>query len=325
MKSDHPGRGSQRHILVCADDFGHSPATSRVILDLLDRGKINGTSCLVESGAWVTLSGELRQLADTRPAMAVGLHLNLTERFAHHAPASLSPPNLGELARFLMMPGGRRNRLLYARLAAQWDLFVRYFGRDPDFIDGHQHVHLAPAVRRPLMRLLTAKGFSGWIRQCRTSANRLNPKRMLLNRLSYQFEKKTIGCGVAFNAGFGGLRRFDGAERVTSIWHTDLAAMPADGVLMVHPGADVSPADPIGRYRLQEARLLAGEWLHEALDAWGFSLDRPKINPKIKQDLDANRCSRNNRTDIAAHQHPALTRHDLNCRTGRTAHDQRAA
>jgi chitin disaccharide deacetylase len=281
MRPDHAGSRSQRRILVCADDFGHSHETSRVILDLLDRGKLNGTSCLVEGGAWVGLGGVLRQLANARPAVAVGLHLNLTERFVQHAPGSLGPPNRVTLARLLMTPGSGRDNALYQRLAAQWDLFVRYFGREPDFVDGHQHVHLAPSVRKPLMHLLATKNFSGWIRQCRTSSNRLSPKRMLLDRLSRQFERKAIGYDAAFNPGFGGLRRFDEAERVTTIWHTDLAAMPTDGVLMVHPGADASGclADPLGRFRLQEARLLAGDAMREALEASGFSLDQPTTKP----------------------------------------------
>jgi predicted glycoside hydrolase/deacetylase ChbG (UPF0249 family) len=277
MISDYGASQSQRRILVCADDFAHSRETSQVILDLLDRGKLNGTSCLAESGAWVELGGVLRQLARARPSLAVGLHLNLTERFAQQAPGSLGPPNRVALARLLMTPGRGRGMALYQRFAAQWDLFVRYFGRPPDFVDGHQHVHLAPAARRPLMRLLATKSFSGWIRQCRTNSNRFIPKRMLLDRLSRRFERKTIGYDFSFNSGFGGLRRFDEGEGVTTIWRTDLAAMPTDGVLMVHPGADVSGCltDPIGRFRVQEARLLAGGVMQEALDEFGFLLDRP--------------------------------------------------
>jgi chitin disaccharide deacetylase len=273
MTADHAGSRSQRRILICADDFGHSSETSQVILDLLSRGKINATSCLVESGAWATLGGQLRQIARTRPTVAVGLHLNLTERFAQDALGSLSPPDLIRLTRLLMLPIGGRNNDLYMRMASQWDLFVRYFGREPDFVDGHQHVHLSPAAWKPLMRLLAEKRFGGWIRQCRTSSDRASPKQMLLNRLSSQFKRKALKHGFAFNAGFGGLRRFGEAENIATIWQTDLAAMPENGVLMVHPGADVNAADPIGRYRVQEARLLAGNWMQETLDASGFSLD----------------------------------------------------
>src|ERR1700692_3700045 len=132
MTADHAGSRSQRRILICADDFGHSSETSQVILDLLSRGKINATSCLVESGAWATLGGQLRQIADARPSVAVGLHINLTERFAQHASGSLKSPDLIRLTRLLMPPICGRNDHLYVRMASQWDLFVRCFGRDPD-------------------------------------------------------------------------------------------------------------------------------------------------------------------------------------------------
>jgi chitin disaccharide deacetylase len=275
MTANHAGARPQRRILICADDFGHSRETSHVILDLLSRGKINATSCLVESGAWATLGGQLRQIADARNSVAVGLHLNLTERFAQDAFGSLSPPDLIRLTRLLMLPIGGRNNNIYVRMASQWDLFVRYFGREPDFVDGHQHVHLSPAAWQPLMRLLAERRFGGWIRQCRTSSDRTSPKQMLLNRLSGQFKRNALKHGFAFNAGFGGLRRFGEAEDIAAIWRTDLAAMPEHGVLMVHPGADVNAADPIGRYRVQEARLLESDWMQETLDASGFSLNGP--------------------------------------------------
>jgi predicted glycoside hydrolase/deacetylase ChbG (UPF0249 family) len=273
MTANHAGTRPQRRILICADDFGHSPETSHVILHLLNRGKINATSCLVESGAWATLGGQLRQIADARPSATVGLHLNLTERFAQDAPGSLSPPDLIRLTRLLMLPIGGRNNSLYMRMVSQWDLFIRYFGREPDFVDGHQHVHLSPAAWRPLMRLMVEKRFGGWIRQCRTSSDRASPKQMLLSRLSDRFQRKSRQHGFTFNAGFGGLRRFGEAENIATIWRADLASMPENGVLMVHPGADAGAADPIGRYRAQEARLLDSNWMQETLDASGFSLD----------------------------------------------------
>jgi hypothetical protein len=83
----------------------------------------------------------------------------------------------------------------------------------------------------------------------------------------------------------------------------------------------VSPADPIGGYRLQEARLLAGEWLHEALDVWGFSLAHPTIRLGIRQDQDIQRLSMNNRTEVAAHRNLASNCNDLSSRTGCAAGD----
>jgi hypothetical protein len=43
-----PGRdGTRRHIWLCADDYGMSPAVNVAIRDLIVRGRINATSVMV--------------------------------------------------------------------------------------------------------------------------------------------------------------------------------------------------------------------------------------------------------------------------------------
>ena len=43
-----PGRdGTRRHIWLCADDYGMSPAVNVAIRDLVVRGRINATSVMV--------------------------------------------------------------------------------------------------------------------------------------------------------------------------------------------------------------------------------------------------------------------------------------
>ena len=39
----------------------------------------------------------------------------------------------------------------------QWDLFVSVLGKQPDFIDGHQHIHQFPFIRDILLQLLKEK------------------------------------------------------------------------------------------------------------------------------------------------------------------------
>ena len=39
----------------------------------------------------------------------------------------------------------------------QWDLFVSVLGKQPDFIDGHQHIHQFPFIRDILLQLLKRK------------------------------------------------------------------------------------------------------------------------------------------------------------------------
>jgi predicted glycoside hydrolase/deacetylase ChbG (UPF0249 family) len=263
-------------IVVCADDFAQSQPTSQVILDLLERRAINATSCLVEGEAWPAGAPMLRRLADAGPDVVVGLHLNLTERLARAVDASLPEPDPISLARLLLPATARLESQIYERFFEQWTRFDRFFGRPPDFIDGHQHVHMTPAARGPLLRLIKTTGFNGWIRQCRTSSARPGLKRVLLDRLSDQLLRKGAAAGVRFNAGFGGLRQFHASENLERIWTTDLAAMTEGGVLMVHPGGDVGNGaiDPIGRFRLREASHLASGWMQQTLDELGLVLGR---------------------------------------------------
>lgn len=55
----------------------------------------------------------------------------------------------------------------------QWDLFVSVLGKQPDFIDGHQHIHQFPFIRDILLQLLKKKKFTGWIRNLQQSINPL--------------------------------------------------------------------------------------------------------------------------------------------------------
>ena len=46
---------------------------------------------------------------------------------------------------------------LVNEIAAQLRMFVHTFGRAPDFIDGHQHVHLFPQIRDAVLEVAKAE------------------------------------------------------------------------------------------------------------------------------------------------------------------------
>jgi predicted glycoside hydrolase/deacetylase ChbG (UPF0249 family) len=245
-----PGR-----IVVCADDYGAEEGTSAVIRGLIEQGRINATTCLVETDAWPDAARALAALVTARPQAQVGLHLNLTERLPRVADAGLIAPIGSHLARAVLPHTTARERRIAASFRAQWDRFVTGFGRPPDFIDGHEHVHLFGASRRALFQLAAETSFSGWIRQCETSSRRAILKRRVLDPFSRALRGEASELGLATNPAFGGLRRFDPREDVEALWREDVAAMHGRGLLMVHPGA--AEDTRAGRCRAQEARLLA--------------------------------------------------------------------
>jgi chitin disaccharide deacetylase len=245
-----PGR-----IVVCADDYGAEPASSAVIRGLIEQGRIDATTCLVEADGWTEAGDALAALAAAKAGIQVGLHLNLTERAPHVADAGLIAPIAVHLARSLLPPSAAREERICAAFRAQWDRFVAGFGRPPDFIDGHEHVHLFGDAPRALFRLAAQTEFPGWVRQCETTSGRGGLKRWVLDPFSRAFRREADARDLATNPGFGGLRRFDPHEDVETLWRQDVEAMRGGGLLMVHPGAP--DATNAGRCRAQEAALLA--------------------------------------------------------------------
>lgn len=253
---------ASKRCVICADDYGHSRPTDATIAALIESDVINATTCLVESPNWLVDAAALREIAGRRPHVSLGLHLNLTERISGEGEV-ISP------ARLALDRSARFTDKIYQRFVAQWDRFVSAMGVAPHFIDGHQHVHLAPAARAALFRLIEQTDFQGWVRQCRTTSSRKTPKRLVLDVMSDGLRTRASKLGIQYNPGFGGVRRFKLDEDVIAQWIEDLKAMKHGGVLMVHPGAD-TPGDAIGACRRQEAEALP--WVTDMLGAHGFSL-----------------------------------------------------
>src|SRR5262249_60352256 len=89
-------------------------------------------------------------------------------------PEALSPP-LRELARRAFL-GRLDARALAAEVEAQLAAFAAAFGRAPDFVDAHQHVHLFPQIRDAVLDSVKRCAPAAWVRQCGSAL----PPRILL-------------------------------------------------------------------------------------------------------------------------------------------------
>ena len=89
-------------------------------------------------------------LARSRAPLELGLHFNLSEGAPLSAALRALWPTLPGLARLLALAHLRRLPLaaIGAEFRAQVDAFAEALGRKPAFVDGHQHVHALPGVRR---------------------------------------------------------------------------------------------------------------------------------------------------------------------------------
>jgi hypothetical protein len=263
-----------RHIILCADDYGISPAVSAAIRDLIARRRINATSAMVVTPSFSGAEADALRAAAADHA-AIGLHLTLTAPFS---PLSRGFAPLRDSA-FLPLAAiaGRglarmlTPALLEAEIAAQIAAFRAAFGRAPDYIDGHQHIHVFPQIGEALIRVASEAAPQAWLRQCgRAVRHNLEPKGLILDALSRRFRKLAAQAGRQTNAAFAGTYSFRAAADFTKLFPEFLDGLPDGGLVMCHPGrvdAELARLDPLTDLREREyayflddafPRLLAG-------------------------------------------------------------------
>lgn len=145
-----PDGTPERRFVLVADDYGLSPGVSRAIRELLIAGKLTGTGCMTLFPEWPAEATKLLELAPS-DRTSIGLHLTLTDfRPLTAGPGTVAMPALRQ--RLLKAFAGQgEDSTIHAELDAQLGAFVSAMGHGPAYIDGHQHVHFLPVVRRWLL------------------------------------------------------------------------------------------------------------------------------------------------------------------------------
>ena len=240
-------------LIISADDYGMSDAIDAGILDLIARGRVSATACLVNSPRWPEAAQSLRIVPASE--VAVGLHLDLTE--------------FGDGARPLkeVIVASLLHRLdgadLRQRIEAQLLRFEDAFGRAPDYVDGHQHVHQLPQVRTALLDVLAARGLKPWLR---ISAPPWRPwrgdglKRAVIRFLGARaLARAARKRGLATTDRLLGVYAFDADDaRYLNLLGRWLHQLGTCSALMCHPAERVDNADALGHARHTEYCVLAG-------------------------------------------------------------------
>ncbi|HEY7248554.1 MAG TPA: ChbG/HpnK family deacetylase [Xanthobacteraceae bacterium] len=279
-----------RSIWLCADDYGISPAVNLAIRDLVVRGRLNATSALVVAPSCCRFEAmALDALNRGEPRVAIGLHVALTAPFR---PSSGGALGMGErfmsLSRTVAHAFLRRFNpdALAREVAAQLSAFVQLFGRHPDYIDGHHHVHLLPQVRDAVLQVAKEQLPTAWLRQCGRAggvAARLGDyKAFFLDGLSGSFRRRAVALGLRTNPGFAGAYAFDQDADFAALFSRFLDGLPDGGVVMCHPGfvdAELRSLDPLTTLREREYAFLAGEVFAPVLAARNVVLARPQSVP----------------------------------------------
>ncbi len=268
---------------LVADDYGISPAVNRAIRDLIARGRLNATSVMVGTPSFAKAEADaLAHVAAGRAA--IGLHFTLTAPLRPLSSAFRPAAADGRFLSLRQMLARGLSRTLDGRAAAveaehQIDAFHAAFARLPDFIDGHQHVHLLPQVGDALLAVMKARTPAAWVRQCGRTSPFLkrgsHAKAHLLDVLSRRMKSRAAAMGVPTNPGFAGAYNFGQRLSYDAVFASFLDGLPDDGVVMCHPGfvdAELRRLDHLTDMREQEYAFFAGEKFPKLLAERGFAL-----------------------------------------------------
>ena len=149
--------GNHKYLVVNADDFGLSPGVNRGIVETHERGIVTSASLMVRPAA----AGEAAAYARGRPALSLGLHVDLGE-WVYRG---------GAWSALYEVVDVNDPAAVREEVSRQFDRFCDLFGGPPTHVDSHQHVHRSEPARSVLAELAGRLGVplrhvSAGIRYC---------------------------------------------------------------------------------------------------------------------------------------------------------------
>ncbi len=229
-------------INVIADDYGLSPGVSGAIRELIGCGRLTGTGCMTLFPEWREQSQLLRRL-HPEPRADIGLHLTLTDFAPLSRPgADKKLPSLPRLlsASFLHQLD---QEMINVELDAQLERFVDGMGRLPDFIDGHQHVHFLPVVRRWLearIDRLRHDGALPWLRGAPSirlaACSGIKAKIAFVETVATGFDRRMMAAGFPIRGPLTGFYNWNRPGDFSRVIDQLQSGLPQNAVLMCHPG-----------------------------------------------------------------------------------------
>jgi predicted glycoside hydrolase/deacetylase ChbG (UPF0249 family) len=198
----------------------------------------------------------------------IGLHLTLTalrplSRSQHLAPDGRLP-RLSHLT-FRAFLGQLELQEIRTELEHQLDAFQQVWGAPPDFIDGHQHVHILPGVRDVVLQFIAARAPGAYLRQCWDPVEWILRRKVAVDRalviaiLSRPLKRRLAERRT--NDSFRGVSNFRNHAAYRGQFRRDLLGPGKRPLIMCHPGkvdALLPGLDPVTYQRERELDYLMG-------------------------------------------------------------------
>lgn len=248
---------AQKKIILCADDYGLSAGVNRAIENLAQAGRISAVTCM---GSGPCLADGAEILRKQHSQLAIGLHITLT-----YLPTLTGFPVLDE-KQLLLRTWTRRidRKALAQEIDAQFCRFRDVFGFAPDFIDGHQHIHVLPVVRDILFECRKRHAPHSWVRNVAAPySGGYESKRLVVAVLGWRFRQLLRRQRIAHNPDIYGFYNYNKPKDIATLFRAWLGQMPRHGGLVyVHPAfpdAGLAHYDRVLQPRQNEYDFFAGE------------------------------------------------------------------
>lgn len=267
-------------LVLCADDYGLSEGVSSGILRLAEAERLSAVSCLAASPRWAADAVRIRPLIGR---CDIGLHFALTDLPPLGPMPWTDPPMLGDLLRRAVARRIRPDDIA-AELRRQLDAFEQALGRSPDFIDGHQHVHVLPGIRDGLIGVIESRTAAVWVRNCFEPPAAVvrrgvaSGKALILSALARPLAKRLAAARIPCNDSFRGVNAFTPGTPARPMFRRFFAGPGVRPLVMCHPGwSEPSPVDPIALRRPEELAYLESNAFLEDLRCAGLELARFRL------------------------------------------------
>ncbi|AVC44701.1 hypothetical protein B4919_07850 [Francisella tularensis subsp. novicida] len=246
-----------KKIIICADDFGMSDNINSAIINLLEKKIINATSCMPNMPAFKLGIAQLKKIYND--FSHVGIHLNLTEGNAFTNPKSITRNGkFLSLSKLLVKSKLRAINYddVYNELKAQINNFIEDWGALPDFIDGHQHVHHFPIIRKAVINLY--KDFNMYTKETYIRSTYKMDKSDFKSLIIYRsgakkFYNMLIKNNIKHNSSFAGVYSLESDNQdFRKVILEAYTEIKDGGIIMCHPAADIDIKDPISQSRIKE-------------------------------------------------------------------------
>lgn len=285
--------GAKRSLVVCADDYGLGPDTSRGILELAAARRISCSVLLVNSPY---AEEAVIKWRDANPLCDLGWHPNLT------LDSPILPP---ARVRSLVDPDGRFyplgafiKRWLFGRLdpneiaielQAQLDRYRELVGAEPLVVNSHQHCTIFQPIGRILAGLLKSQRPRPFVRRVRETPRLMwriggaRVKRGFLSTIARSSNRCYDDANYPGNSVLAGICNHADARRTDFFPRWLKLASGQTVELMVHPGhwdetlvgRDCVAGDGCQERRQREHAMLASPTFAATVRGLGFWMVRP--------------------------------------------------